>query len=799
MEFLRRHQLSIMLFLSGICTVLAILSFFTKSMPKKRRRPLMFLELYAALLLIMDRFAYIYRGDITDFGWWMVRIANFSVYLFSLCILFAFNLYLVDLYTTEGGLKRVPRRLKITEGFVAVGIIILIISSFTDFYYTFDSYNRYQRASGFLLSYFFPFVIILLQFSVIIQYYKRIPRFIRIPLLLFAVIPVIATILQIFTYGLSLQNIAVVGEAIILYIFVVIDLNNTVQNANKREVDLLKEEQNNMRIMFEQTATALANAIDAKDVYTHGHSRRVAEYAQRIAGVAGKDEKFCSDIYYAGLLHDVGKIGVPVHIIQKEGRLSEEEFAEIKKHPVIGKQILSSISKSPYLSIAANYHHERYDGKGYPNGLKGEDIPEIARIIAVADSYDAMTSKRSYRDPLPQQKVREEIVKGMGTQFDPVFAKIMQQIIDADTDYVLREHHELSDISGKTELECGEYLSEKSEGYLLSDYPTTFNIHFVSDKNNLSEKSIPTVIVFDSLDARIHKNSPEYEQNQMLYYEYGSIRFDGKYEEKGVRKSEKEVIESKLVKTQELLEDYAGGLDWEIEGVKIKDHVLLVMKSKYSTIKYTFALPDNSRFSYIAFTGEHCTLSNLSIQKKEMAVPADYIKRIAPEINYIDGPEGDIPNLQIDGWCSAATQGIPLKNGMKISFHSKSLPMARLIWHCPFIRLYSSDDGVYGGKNSREFVLIRLDGENWESDEKCKNTITINKNDDFEGWDSWKEKNKKGIDCEVLIKYEGKKITVTTENAGIAIKSVSVLNEDYPKVYASLTGDQCVITNIRIQ
>ena len=111
----------------------------------------------------------------------------------------------------------------------------------------------------------------------------------------------------------------------------------------------------------------------------------------------------------------------------------------IKTHPVIGNQILQKISKNPSLSIGAHYHHERYDGKGYPDGLKGEEIPEIARIIAVADAYDAMTSKRSYRDSLPQNVVREQIVNGIGTQFNPEFARIMLDLIDRDTGYSMRE------------------------------------------------------------------------------------------------------------------------------------------------------------------------------------------------------------------------------------------------------------------------------------------------------------------------------------------------------------------------
>ncbi len=184
---------------------------------------------------------------------------------------------------------------------------------------------------------------------------------------------------------------------------------------------------------------ALAFSIDAKDRYTNGHSSRVAEYSREIAARYGYGEKEQNDIYMIGLLHDVGKIGIPDAIINKNGRLTDEEYDIIKKHPVIGTQILQTIKEMPNLSNGARWHHERFDGTGYPDGLKGTDIPEVARIIAVADAYDAMTSHRSYRDTLPQEEVRSELEKCRGTQFDPKFADIMIKIMDEDKDYQLRE------------------------------------------------------------------------------------------------------------------------------------------------------------------------------------------------------------------------------------------------------------------------------------------------------------------------------------------------------------------------
>ncbi len=183
----------------------------------------------------------------------------------------------------------------------------------------------------------------------------------------------------------------------------------------------------------------LAKTIDAKDAYTNGHSERVADYSREIARRYGYDEDRQEEIYMMGLLHDVGKIGVPDSVINKPGRLTDEEYAQIKKHPVMGAEILTTVSEMPKLVTGARWHHERFDGKGYPDGLKGEDIPEEARIIAVADAYDAMTSHRSYRDIIPQDHVKSEIEKGMGTQFDEKFARIMLEMIAEDTGYTMHE------------------------------------------------------------------------------------------------------------------------------------------------------------------------------------------------------------------------------------------------------------------------------------------------------------------------------------------------------------------------
>ena len=194
------------------------------------------------------------------------------------------------------------------------------------------------------------------------------------------------------------------------------------------------------RELFTHAVQSFADAIDAKDYYTNGHSVRVAEYSREIARRAGYSPQKQEEMYILGLLHDIGKIGVPDKIINKPSRLTDEEYEIIKSHCTTGAKILENIKEMPLLAVGARWHHERYNGGGYPDGLKGEEIPEEARIIAVADAYDAMTSRRVYRAMLSQADVIRELEANKGTQFEPRFADIMLEMIAEDTDYTMKEN-----------------------------------------------------------------------------------------------------------------------------------------------------------------------------------------------------------------------------------------------------------------------------------------------------------------------------------------------------------------------
>lgn len=182
------------------------------------------------------------------------------------------------------------------------------------------------------------------------------------------------------------------------------------------------------RAMSIGTIEALTAAIDAKDPYTRGHSERVAALAKQIALAYGIDEAEAERIRTAGIVHDVGKIGVPERVLCKPGKLDDEEFALIKMHPEIGHRILKGVLLLEHTLPGVLHHHERFDGRGYPHKLAGENIPLQARILGIADTFDAMSSSRSYRPAMPREKVLAEIARCAGTQFDPSVVEAFQRI-----------------------------------------------------------------------------------------------------------------------------------------------------------------------------------------------------------------------------------------------------------------------------------------------------------------------------------------------------------------------------------
>ena len=198
----------------------------------------------------------------------------------------------------------------------------------------------------------------------------------------------------------------------------------------KRINEELAESNEKLEQAYLDMVQTLRYTVEAKDTYTRGHSDRVSEFSVLIGEKLGLPEEQIKTLRIGGLFHDIGKIGIPDKILLKTEKLTDDEYSEIKNHPSIGAHILGAAEIFKEIIPIVKHHHERYDGRGYPTGLKGEDIPYLARITAVADTFDAMTSKRSYRDALDLQYVKDEIKRCEGTQFDPQIAKIFLDILE---------------------------------------------------------------------------------------------------------------------------------------------------------------------------------------------------------------------------------------------------------------------------------------------------------------------------------------------------------------------------------
>lgn len=246
-------------------------------------------------------------------------------------------------------------------------------------------------------------------------------------------------------FVVSLSGIFVgIGMIILFSLNVLRTAGNIHMMELRRQKKELAKRKRQLEKVSLQMIQTLSTTIEAKDAYARGHSHRVAEYAALIAGELGWSSEEIMNLKYAAHLHDIGKIGIPDMLLNKPARLTPEEYSVIKEHTVIGAEILKNISLIPHVAEVARSHHEHYDGTGYPDGLAGEDIPLSARIVAIADSYDAMNSRRIYRNALPPEKIFEEIENNRGIQFDPELADIFLKLL-CDDRVQICEHCEFSE------------------------------------------------------------------------------------------------------------------------------------------------------------------------------------------------------------------------------------------------------------------------------------------------------------------------------------------------------------------
>ncbi|MCR4690052.1 MAG: HD domain-containing protein [Lachnospiraceae bacterium] len=798
--FIQAHQLNIMLSLSSICFVVGFFTLITKSLPRRRKLSIAYMEFAAAILLFSDRLAYIYQGQTSATGYYMVRLSNFLVFFQTISVIHAFNIYLTDLCQNEIKAGKVPMRLRFVEILSIIGWVLVVISQFVGLYYTFDENNVYHRGPGFLICYMIPVVALLFQLSVVIQYMKRLSLYISVPVILFTILPLVASIVQALFYGVSLTNMAIVGMAIVLYIFAIIEQNEKYAQAQKQQIDDIKSVNQSVIKSFEQTVGAVTKAMDNRNKYTRGHSQRVAEYSRQIAAELGMDERSCFEVYQSALLHDIARIQMPDSILYKTGHLTEAETEAIKRLPLVGGNILSEIEELPFLQTAARYHHERFDGKGFPEGLKGDAIPLIARIVTVTNAYDEMTSFKANRQPLAQGKVRETFVSGSGRIFDPKIAGIMIEMIDRDTEYMMREAEDQNieetdknDITVVSRMHFDNYKESSSDGIRVSREYLKIRFETRPDTGVERKMATPSIVLFDSFDRCIHRN--ERNIKNLHYFEFGEIWMDGHTICTSARD-----IQSSIREIEPM--DNLSENDWiayEIEAICLKDHVRVKIASRYREVDVTVALLDSTRFVFLSLTGENCTVKNIDVRHVPMADNEEPISRIAPEVNYFSRKDGDIPNVEVNDYREESTVGIPVDDGMRINFHTQSLPLANLVHHCAYILLFDSEDGSVTGKDYKEYACIRLDGDNATNNGMADNKLIVHKDEDFSGWDAWKELNKNGMDYEVEFKRKKNRIRFTTDNGGISIDCVTTIPKGENSCYVALTGNLCTLSDIRVR
>lgn len=427
-----------------ICLILLFYQLIERRSNNKTNKWFTFMVLCNSAMLVGDLCDWTLGGIPGAFPYYAQGIFSIVVY-FAASGLLLFSLYGWLISYIRQKIDISPNWLRVGIALSAIQVLIALAAPIIRIAYI-DADNYYQRGKLFPLTQVCPYIVYVLSFYLMIRYRRAFKKRERIYLGIFIVIPLFAELIQVMTYKYSTLNVACSLGLIMVFTFIQSErklddeykVRGQIIDENKRLEELQQYQEN----LSSQLIDVLCSTVEAKDQYTRGHSQRVAQYAREIMYRMGGDEKILQEVYYIGLLHDVGKISIDDSIINKKGRLTEEEYEQIKLHTVVGYQILKHVDVIPDLAIGARWHHERYDGTGYPNGLAGDNIPLIARIISVADAYDAMTSNRSYHKIMPQSVVREEISRGMGRQFDPAIARIMLEMIDEDIQYDMKQSNQ---------------------------------------------------------------------------------------------------------------------------------------------------------------------------------------------------------------------------------------------------------------------------------------------------------------------------------------------------------------------
>ena len=368
-------------------------------------------------------------------------VALNTLYFAATAYLF-YTLYLF--FLSFGIRKKVGMPLLLTSRAILIMfLIMLFVNAPTGVFFSVRQ-GAYAPGSLYYLCLAIPVVFLLACSVAFMIIRKRVTRQVFGVLLTLLVLTVLGPALQFLFFPTTLLSHFFSLFSLILCLFALVspdyaeltkkraelfELQQNLETKAAQESDKVHKRGKQKEILFEQIIDALAETIDAGDAKRNGHSENVAETSRLIAYKMALPKNEVQKIYYAAILHDIGIIGVPESVTTKSGKFTQEDFEQMKKHCEIGERILSTISEMPEISKIARSHHERFDGSGYPDGLAGKQIPLAARIIAVADAYDAMTHERCYKNILSTEEAKEELKKGAGLQFDPLVVAAALEVL----------------------------------------------------------------------------------------------------------------------------------------------------------------------------------------------------------------------------------------------------------------------------------------------------------------------------------------------------------------------------------
>ncbi|MBR5096472.1 MAG: HD-GYP domain-containing protein [Treponema sp.] len=400
-------------------------------------RRLVFFQLWAILFDIASSITISYADRVPLWA----NIALNTIYFASSACLF----YTLHLFFISFGLKKkvgVPL-LFFSRGVLISFFALLIANIPTGIFFGFEN-GRYIHGPFYPLCSILPLVFLWECGGTFFIIKKRVTTQILTVLLTLLVMSALGPVLQYYFFPKVLLTNFFSLVSLILCLFVLVspdyaelskkraELNELQKHLEAKaamESEKIHKRDKQKELLAEQIIDALAETIDAGDLKRNNHSENVAENARKIAYKMGLSKNEVQQIYYTAILHDIGVIGIAEDVIGKQGKFSPEEFEQIKKHSEIGERILSKITEMPEMAANVRSHHERWDGKGYPDGLVGAEIPLTTRIIAVADAFDAMTHERSYKEAMSVENAKKEILAGAGSQFDPRVAEVAVEVL----------------------------------------------------------------------------------------------------------------------------------------------------------------------------------------------------------------------------------------------------------------------------------------------------------------------------------------------------------------------------------